>query len=346
MKKLLTTFHKDMTMSLRSFYLYIEIIMALLIVAVLLFVVPESFTSEQTLYLYLDAELPDRAVWSDLFGQEQEDQLLVFDSEEDVRSALHDDHNAMGLLLRQDDGRIAVEVVLQGYESEKQRQLMETLFTAQQLQSLPGFTDPTVITRLDGMPDGISDRLHLLPVFLVLNSAMVGLFIIAAYIYIDKDEGTIRAVAVTPASIWTYLTGKVLMMLVTGLITGSLTVLAVAGSTVHFGYFLVIMTACNLFGSALGLLVASFFDSMTKSLGALYVVIVIMSLATVSYLMPSFSPWPIRILPAYPMLYAFRETLAAQPDGGMIVFWSMIFILAAAVLYVLAGLRYRKTLTI
>ncbi|MDD3867869.1 MAG: hypothetical protein PHX55_09695, partial [Eubacteriales bacterium] len=163
MKKLLTTFHKDMTMSLRSFYLYIEIIMALLIVAVLLFVVPESFTSEQTLYLYLDAELPDRAVWSDLLGQEQEDQLLVFDSEEDVRSALHDDHNAMGLLLRQDDGRIAVEVVLQGYESEKQRQLMETLFTAQQLRSLPGFTDPTVITRLDGMPDGISDRLHLLP---------------------------------------------------------------------------------------------------------------------------------------------------------------------------------------
>jgi hypothetical protein len=28
-------------------------------------------------------------------------------------------------------------------------------------------------------------------------------------------------------------------------------VLAVAGSMVHFGYFLVLMTACNLFGSAL-----------------------------------------------------------------------------------------------
>lgn len=346
MNKLLTTFQKDMTMSLRSFYLYIEVIMALLIVAVLLFVVPENFTPEQTVYLHLDPSLSEMADLSGLMGQTQEDQLMRLDSEDAVRQALQEDHSAMGFLLRQAEDRITVEVILQGYESEKQKRLMDTLLTAQQLRNRPGFVDQTVITRLDGEPDGISDRLHLLPVLLVLNSALVGLFIIAAYIFIDKDEGTIRAIAVTPASIWTYLTAKVLMMLTTGLITGSLTILAVAGTTVHFGYFLLIMAGCNLFGSALGLLVASFFDSMTKALGALYVVIVIMSLATVSYMMPSFSPWLIRILPAYPMLYAFRETLAVRPDGGMIVFWSAIFILTAAVLYGLAGLRYRKTLTI
>ena len=58
--KLLATFLRDLKVSYRSFYIYIEFIMALIIVAVLLFVVPENFDGQGKLYLYLDPVLSNK----------------------------------------------------------------------------------------------------------------------------------------------------------------------------------------------------------------------------------------------------------------------------------------------
>ena len=348
MMKLYATFLKDMKMAFRSFYIYIEVIMALIFVAVLIFAVPENFTPQNNIYLHVQAEDQMRSkIMSMLETDEMQGMNLhLLDSAQAVREQLVENRDASGLLIGQKNGQLTFEFVLQGYESSQVRSILEKSFLAEQTRLVPGFIDQTTVTTLAQPAEKLPDRINLLPIFLVLNSALIGLFIIASYIFIDKDEGTIRAYAVTPARIWQYLLSKVGMMLVTGLITGLLTVMAVAGSRVHVFHFIIFMAACNIFGSALGLLIASFFDSMTKSLGWLYIVIIIMSFASISYMMPSFSPLLIRMLPAYPMLFAFRQTLLTQPDYSYITFWALVFTGAAIVLFLLANLRFKKTLTI
>ena len=50
--KLWHTFLRDLKVSYRTYYVYIELIMALLVVAVVLFVLPENFEARSTLYLH------------------------------------------------------------------------------------------------------------------------------------------------------------------------------------------------------------------------------------------------------------------------------------------------------
>jgi hypothetical protein len=62
--------------------------------------------------------------------------------------------------------------------------------------------------------------------------------------------------------------------------------------------------------------------------------------------MPSFSPLIIRILPSYPLLFAFREVFLERPDTAFILTTSGLFILAGALIFMAAVLRYKKTLTV
>lgn len=371
--KLFSTFLKDLKLSFRNYYIYIEIIMTIVFVAVLLFVVPENFQAEAKMYIHLDV---DRAVLEQLSQQLPLDDvqsrelsllleadlsgatdpaeqfedwpngLFLMPSADAVRANLAENRDAIGMVLSMTDGTLQFEFILQGYESQSMRNLLEKQFTAPLLAMMPDTIDQTQVTLLSDSTEKLPDRVNLLPLLLVLNSAFVGLFIIAAYLFMDKEEGTIKALAVTPAHVWQYLLSKVGVMLVTGLITGSLIVLSVGHAHVHFGHFLVLLAIFNLFGSALGLFIASFFDTLTKSLGTLYLVIIFLSLASWSYFMPAFSPRVITWLPTYPMLFAMRETLLQQPDLGYIYTWAGVFALISVALFLLANLRYKKTITI
>lgn len=188
--------------------------------------------------------------------------------------------------------------------------------------------------------------MNILPVFLALNAAFMGLFIIAAYIFLDKDEGTIRAFAVTPAKVWHYLLGKMGVMLVSGLMSGLIATVCIAGARAHYGHLIILIIALNAFGSALGLFISSFFDTMTKAMGWLYLSIIVLAFAAVSYYMPAFSPLIIRLLPSYPMLFAFRETLFEVSNTRYIYANVLGFAALAAVLFLLANFRFKRTLTV
>ena len=139
----------------------------------------------------------------------------------------------------------------------------------------------------------------MLPIILTLNATFMGLFIIASYIFLDKDEGTIKALAVTPGYIWEYLLGKVGVIMVTGLASGFIVLIPLAGAKAHYIHFIPLLIMTNLFGSALGLFIASFFDTMAKAMGWLYGTIITLGFASISYYMPAFSPLVIRLLPSY-----------------------------------------------
>jgi fluoroquinolone transport system permease protein len=343
--KLLYSFLKDLQLSLKGFYIYIELITALIFVAVLLFVVPENSEPSVTVYANLDLEGPYQAMAEESLSQDGYE-ITLLPSRAEVEAELAGDRSSVGLEVRLEDGRIVYDYILQGYESEKFRNIIQTSIESGFAAELPGYRDVTTVTTLEGNVEKLTDRLNMLPVFLALNAAFMGLFIIAAYIFLDKDEGTIRAFAVTPAKVWHYLAGKMGVLLVTGLMSGLVATLFIAGSHAHYLHLCLLLLACNAFGSALGLFIASFFDTMVKAMGWLYLSIIVLAFAAVSYYMPAFSPLVIRMLPSYPMLFAFRETLFESSNLSYIYANVLGFSLAAVIFFLLANWRFKKTLTV
>lgn len=135
-------------------------------------------------------------------------------------------------------------------------------------------------------------------------------------------------------------------MLFTGFITGLLTTIAIAGFKAHYLHLILLLIATNAFGSALGIYISSFYDTIIKAMGAMFMFIILLAFSTVSYYMPAFSPIYIKILPSYPMLFAFRETLLAEPKIGYIYGNIFLFSFLALVLFLLANKRFKKTLTV
>ena len=343
--KLLYSFLKDMQLALKSFYIYMELGFSLVFVAVMLLAVPENLDPKVTVYTYLDLEGPSQAMAEESLAQEGYE-IVLLPSREEVEAKLADNRSSVGLAVALEDGTIVYDYILQGYEDEKFRNIIKTSIESGFAKGMPGYENVTTVTTLAGNVEKLSDRLNVLPVFLALNVAFMGLFIIASYIFLDKDEGTIKAFAVTPAKVWHYLLSKMGVMLVSGLMSGLVATAFIAGLKAHYLHLVLLLIACNAFGSALGLFIASFFDTMTKAMGWLYMSIIVLALAVVSYYMPAFSPLVIRILPSYPMLFAFRETLHEVSDLRYIYANVLGFSLAGVVLFLLSNWRFKKTLTV
>lgn len=343
--KLLATFLRDLKVSFRSFYIYIEFIMALIIVAVLLFVVPENMDGQGKLYLYLDPALTDSGI-EEALSKEEATAVTLLGSLGEVKAAMSEDRTAQGAAITLKEGAVSYEMVLQGYESEEIRNLLEQVVRLELLKDHPSYVKSTQVTTLEKNSERLSDRISYMPILLLLNSAFMGLFIVAAYVFMDKEEGTIKALTVTPVSVRDYLLAKSGVMLLTGLMTGVLTTVLVAGFQVHYGLLLVLLAAANFFGTAVGLFIASFYDSVIKAMGALYVAIMILAFGAVSYFMPSFSPVFMKLLPSYPLLFAFREVFLKEADTGFVLLNSGIFLVIGIVVFLVSVHRYQKTITV
>jgi len=223
---------------------------------------------------------------------------------------------------------------------------METAIKSFFASQMPGYTGSVPVTTLGENLEKLNNRTNLLPIFLTMNAAFMGLFIIASYIFLDKEEGTIKALAVTPAKIWHYLMSKLLIMLMTGTATSLIVMLFIAGRNADYLLFFIAIICFNCFGSALGLFIASFFNTMSKAMGWLFFSIIILAFASVSYFMPAFSPPLIRLLPSYPMLFSFREILLKEGNAGYVLRSSAMFFAGSAVLFLLADIRFKKTITV
>lgn len=353
--KVLHAFRKELRLGLRSYYVYMELGLAVVFTLVIALVVPDSFSFSARVYAHLPLDqvqelvrdLSAPAGLPGLSGQELQGlDLVACASPEEVRRQVAADRSAVGVILGREGGRPVMEFVLQGYESHRFRNILQLSLTAGLLATRPGFQDRCTDQVLSARSQTLSNRMNLLPVYLAMNAGFMGLFIIASFIFLDKSEGVIQAFAVTPARVWEYLAGKVLLILLMGLVCGLLTSLVVAGLSANYLLLAGLIIATNFFGSALGLFIASFFDSMAKAMGWLYVIIIVLALGSVGYMMPAFAPLPIRLLPSYPMLFAYQEVFLAQSDLGLVGLNLAGYALGGVVLFGLAAWRFKKTLTV
>ena len=62
--KLLSSFKKELILASRGFYFYVEILFAVIILAVLLFAIPVNFSNIQTEYLHLNLPQQGKEIFS------------------------------------------------------------------------------------------------------------------------------------------------------------------------------------------------------------------------------------------------------------------------------------------
>lgn len=321
-----------------------EIGMALIFVAVLLFVVPENFESSQKFYIAMELETADTETFQQLMGNSED--VTVLDNRSEIVNAMKKDRSSVGAIIRKNDDKIVYEMILQGYENESMKNLIKAGIEGEILTQIPGFSSQITVRTLEMDSEKLSDRINIIPIYLTMNVGLMGLFIIAAYIFLDKEEGVIKAYAVAPVAVWQYLASKMMIMLMMGLITSFITVLAIVGFSVNYLYLFGLIVAFNTFGSALGLFLSSFFNTMVKAMGVLYVFIMIMMLPVISYLMPSFNPMWIKWFPSYPMMFSMRELLFENGDQSYIMMQIGIYLVLGLLLFVAANHRFKKTLTV
>ncbi len=367
--KLWYSFTKELKLASKSFYFYIEIVMAIIILAVVLFAIPENFSNSRTEYLYLDMPEAAKTVFintlldEDTDGQaesvdvkvkkeilsatfyESDDKKIYIVDDEDTLIKLTEAKKQLGAVIEMNEtGDIHYKYYLQGYETQRLQNLymvihnndMLTLETAINAQDVRPLSDDYEV---------FNDREHTIPAMLTFNGSLMGMFIIAAFIFLDKEQGIIKAYAVTASAVWQYLMSKTLVLTITSIITTLIITIPVMGLRPNYPLMLLFLITTGFFASTVGLLVSGYFRSMTKAFNVLYLLIIFTMLPAIAYFIPSWEPVWIKFIPSYHIIHGFKEVIVKNGDTAYVLLASLGFLMAGALMFIWSNHRHKKNLT-
>ena len=274
---------------------------------------------------------------------ELEETVYYADTEEDMIRLAYGESEIGATAAMNGRGKVSYTYYLQGYETERLQSLLY-ISHSESPSVIDAKKDKQVVSTL-GVTETLNNRENLVPIFLVFAGSLMGFFIVMAYIFYDKDEGVIRAFAVTPSSIWKYLITKIFVILTTVAVSSSIITIPVMGGQPNYLLFYPFLLITTFAIASLGLLVASFFDTISKAFGVMYPIMIVLLLPAFSYYIPSFDPLWLRFFPSYPLLQGFREIML-NGDAGYVLTYSLVFLAGGLVLFVLANIKFSKTLTV
>ena len=368
--KLLSSIKKELILASRGFYFYVELLFALVILAVLLFAIPQNFSNIRTEYLYFnlpqqgkeifinnilendpgaESEMVEIEADGKTFDAEllvtDESEIYIMDSEEAVRT-LADSEKVLGAVIELNDkNQLYYKYYLQGYESNRFKNLISILLN-ESTEVLEDRINNQEVRPLSTDYEPITDRENTIPPLIAFSGSLMGMFIMAAYIFLDKKEGVIEAYAVTPSSVWKYLMSKIFVILLTSVVSGLIIVMPIMGFRINYGLLLLLLLTTGFFASTLGLLIASFYDNIMKAFGVIYGLFFLLMVPGIAYFIPGWDPVWVKIIPTYPMLQGFKEIILSNGEFTYPLFTSAGFLAAGIALFFITNIRFKKTLSV
>jgi hypothetical protein len=368
--KLLSSFKKELILASRGFYFYIELLFALVILAVLLFAIPQNFSNITTEYLYFNlpqqgkeifinnilendpdakSEMVEIEAGGKTFDAElivtEESEIYIVDSEEAVHM-LAETHRHIGAVIElNNDNQLYYKYYLQGYESTRLKNLISIL-NNESTDVLVERIENQEVRPLSTDYEPLTDKENTIPPLTVFSGSLMGMFIMASYIFLDKKEGVIKAYAVTPSSVWKYLMSKIFVILLTSVVSGLVIIMPIMGFKINYGLLLLLLLTTGFFASTLGLLIASFYDNLTKAFGVIYLLFFILMVPGIAYFIPGWNPVWVKIIPTYPILQGFKEIILPKGDIAYPLIVSAGFLAAGTELFFITNIRFKKTLSV
>jgi len=370
--KLWYSFSKELILSSKSWYFYIEMGMAIVLLVILVFIVPEDFDSKGKDYLYLDlpqvvegryrknlleedlddfaeqVELEaDNQIYSASLYETKEAKIYLLESREALDAISNSERVPVVHVRVNEDHQIVHTYYLQGYETRKLQNLL--LVYHNRLAGhdvIEDYSNRLEVRRLYQDSAPLNDKENMIPVFLTFNGSLMSLFIIAAYIFLDKNEGIIKAYAITASSVWHYLLSKIGVIIVTSIMTSLIITIPIMGHQPNYPAMMLFLLASGFFAASLGLLLTSFFKDIVEAFGAMYIVIVIMIMPNISYFTPSWDPDWVKIIPSYVMLQSFKDIISIGGNMTYVMVASLGFLMLGLAIFILANHRFKKTLSL
>jgi hypothetical protein len=370
--KLWHSFAKELILSSKSWYFYIELGMATVLLVILIFIVPEDFDSKGKEYLYLDLpqviqerykknlleEDVDRLaeeveleaegqIYSAILYETKVSKIYLLDSKEALDAISNSERVPVVHVRVNEDQQIVYTYYLQGYETRKLQNLL--LVYHNRLAGhdvIEDYSNRLEVRRLYEDSAPLNDKENMIPVFLTFNGSLMSLFIIAAYIFLDKNEGIIKAYAITASSVWHYLLSKIGVIIVTSIITSLIITVPIMGHQPNYPVLMLFLVTSGFFAASLGLLLTSYFKDIVEAFGAMYIVIVIMIMPNISYFTPSWDPDWVKIIPSYVMLQSFKDIIAVGGNMTYVMVASLGFLMLGMAIFILANYRFKKTLSL
>lgn len=352
MKRIGNLFKKDIILGIKDVFILLELGFAVFIVLLLLFVIPENIEKDKTAYIYDATTLVKNFVHSTAESAEAQVRKgsHYVDSREEVIKGMEEDELAIGLIITEKkNGTYRVEFLTQPYTKNSIVQYVEV--EMEDLMSIlkpPGGIYPPdvyksvkVSSLQQGLRDELPFNLRLLPTILMYMVGILGLFAMVSLIGQERSDATIRALRVSPASMWEFLISKHLLLLATGFATFSILYLPMMG----FGGYpeaLLLIILTILMGSSIGVILGGLFDSPIGAILWVLLLMIVLSLPAISLFSPSFSPQWLKLIPSYHTLFGLDAVMF--PDNNRHIIWQGVSILAVidVILFAFSGLIFNK----
>ena len=172
------------------------------------------------------------------------------------------------------------------------------------------------------------------PIFICFEALMVGFILGGALMLSEKQDGTVRALRVSPLSAAKYILSKTLLFSVIGMVYASLICVLTVGVSINWGLFLLLSFCGTAIFTLIGLAYTTPFRDMSGWFFSMVVLLSVNMLPAISYLSPTFTPFWMKLIPSYPILMAYRSALFGDAfdlryTAIAIAAWAMISYLLA-----------------
>lgn len=331
MASLMSMVKKDLLLTARSRYYLIIIVIAIVYAAMVRYLVPEEVklspselfadsSSQGVLREYLQARAPERMVWQ---------------SRSELVQAMEEQANTVGIYASEKAGSIHFELLFQGQENMRLRHLL-AVSLAEELDRFynPGYRDRFQLVELEkAARREVPFRDFIIPILLFSEAGMVGLFLVASLVFLEKEEGSLQAYLVSGRGAWAHLWARCLAMVPIALVfTLLLTLLTVGMRVESWAGLIAIVILGSLLTAVISMVAASFFSSFSEYLYAAIVLMVVLTLPAITYLTPTFAHAALQAIPTYPMIFGIRDSLFGGGQVMRSIVALSVYLLVALVL--------------
>ena len=311
--RLLNLIRLDGKLLWRNKFIHVSIIVAVLFIILINFLIPSKAKVGVAEYIFDDTR---GSIFTE-FLQREIDTKYIMESEEQLRTRIQEDPNSVGIILKGSPEKPRAIILQQGNENPKSIKLLK-ISLDQVWVDEGGVLRPTVhsLNYLFPKATQIDFNLSLLPIFIALESVILGFYFAAVMIFQEKDEGAIKAYRISPGGTIEYIVSKLAVNVALALLSALLIVIGTVGFNAQFGKLMVLIVVSAAILTLLGLGIGVFLKSLSSFIYPALVVASIMSLPMAAYLYPAFNISFIGVITTYPVMFGLREILfpTGRPD--------------------------------
>jgi len=326
----------------RNWFVLITVCIALMCAVIVNFVIPEDISFDST-YIFVN-QTNDSKIATKIDTYLQTNKGHAISTVDQLEAALEEIPGGIGVVISGSEDNIEVDMILYGYENQMSKEL-SVLEVQYLIENQPIDIEENVrVINGSKTIESIPFNYTVLPLFLLMEPVLMGLFFISALIFFEKLDGNINAFIVSPGGISEYISSKVIVMLALGFMSMCIVVPMTVGFNVNVIALITIVIAGSIFGSGVGLYLSSFFDNLSSAMIWLITLSIVLGVPFVSYFIPTFTPLWVKIMPTYSLLFALKEALF-QTGHTELMWNAVVYSGIFGIVLCLASIsRYKKNL--